>query len=917
MYATPWLNNINRSDILPPMTVRKKVKESKEWIMAVMDSFEHIGLLQFRENLKYWDYYRMVDGKMSYQELKEVVPHLGGLQDLLDGVGIPTFLKHYDILGTIVNYLVGKYIDMQDKFHVTDIGEIAENEYLRFKNDQIQKALTQLIDAEVKIKMAEAGYTPEGKQFNSQEEQQQFLQQLEKVKEEFTPKDTKNSAGSKFKTIGIQWGEATLDKDKEAMNLSKREKEEFKDKLLTGRCFREYKIAFDKYSPVTWSPKNTFFSKEVTSEYVQDGEYVGRVMYYTPSEAIKLYGHEISTENQKKLLGGNEMWKNFVGDGVFSGTIEQSIESNFNKPTRVPFDNYIDYNFYLGLQDELGIPMGNMSVFNPDGTETQVDRYLPRMQNHNSGSYSFYANVVRDDFDHRRDLCQVTEVYFIAYDLYGFLTYEDPDTGLVKTAEVTEDILPQFLKENNIKTTYKESIVEIMDSVENNTLKWVYRPVCYEGVKIQSGNLNEPLYLHCKPCDHQIKGDGEFDIKLPVAGYIGKPLATKIMPFQMAYNICMNQLYNLLEKEIGIFFLLDVNLIPSEIDGWGDAEEAMVSMRNMAKDIGLMPVSTSGDMQKNQNNFNQFSTYNLSYAGQMQSRIQLAEVFKQKAYEVVGVNPQMFMNPTKHETAEGVRLNQEASFGQIAEVYEDFSSYNQRALELHLSVAQYCQSNKKDITIPYTKSDASQQFLKISDPSFPLRRIGLIPSKDSKKRKELESFKQYLLSTNTLGSDTLEIAKLISSDSMSEILEIARTEREKRMQQEQAAHERQKELLSQQAEQIEKQSAMEFERDNMLADKNNTTKIQVAQVTAQGRAADKDADPLSVDAINKTAQVALKQNELESKQMMQEREYSRRDQEAEEQRKLKWAELNQKAKELEAKIKISENQKFQSIINKN
>jgi len=138
MFTIPVLHNINRSDTLPPLHVKKSVKKSKQWIMSVMDSFEHIGLQQFRENMKFWDYYRMVDGKMSYQELKEVIPHLDDLQQLLDGVGIPTFLKHYDILGTIINQLVGKYIDMQDKFHIADIGELAENEFLRFKNEQIQ-----------------------------------------------------------------------------------------------------------------------------------------------------------------------------------------------------------------------------------------------------------------------------------------------------------------------------------------------------------------------------------------------------------------------------------------------------------------------------------------------------------------------------------------------------------------------------------------------------------------------------------------------------------------------------------------------------------------------------------------------------------------------------------------------------------
>ena len=64
-----------------------------------------------------------------------------------------------------------------------------------------------------------------------------------------------------------------------------------------------------------------------------------------------------------------------------------------------------------------------------------------------------------------------------------------------------------------------------------------------EGLKVQSENLTEPLYLYCRPCEHQIKGDSEFDRWLPVAGYIGKSSAKKIEPYQAKYNLCMNQIY--------------------------------------------------------------------------------------------------------------------------------------------------------------------------------------------------------------------------------------------------------------------------------------------------------------------------------------------------------------------------------------
>lgn len=917
MFSSPWVNNINRSDILPPMTVAKSVKESKEWQMAVMDSFEHIGITQFQENTKFWDYYRMVEGKMSYQELKEVVPHLSCVQDLLDDVGIPSFLKHYDILGSIVNQLVGRYIEFQEKFHVIDTGEVAQNEFQRFKDRTIQEALVKLIDNEVNMHLVKNGFDPKaGKKFENPEQQQQYLAELEKQKQDFTPKDTKNSTGMKFKTLGIQWGEATMDKDKEDLKTSQHEKEEFKDMLLTGRCFREYKMGYDNYYPVTWSPKNTFFSKELSSKYVQDGEYVGRVQFYTPSELIKTYGHLIPADKQKELLGGNESWKNFIGEGIYSGTVQQALERNFNIPTRVPYNNYHDYNFYLGLQDHLNIPMGEMTLFNKDGSETKVDRYLPKSHNRNVGAYNYYAQILRDDFIHRDDLSQVTEAYFRAYDLFGYLTYED-QSGTIVTEEVTEGILPQFLKDNNIKKSFKQSMFEIQEEFEVNTLKWVYKPVTYEGVKIQSGNLSEALYLYCKPCDHQIKGASDFDTVLPVSGFIGKAVAPKIMPFQASYNIVMNQLYNLLEKEVGIFFLLDTALIPSEIEGWGDAEEAMVSMRNMAKDIGIMPIATSGDAQKNTNNFNQFSTYNLSYAPQMQQRISMAEFFKMKAYEVIGVNPGRNLQPEKYVTAEGVKISNEESFAQVAELYDEMGNYVQRTWELHLSIAQYCQSNKKDITIAYTKSDASLQFLKITDPDFPLRRIGLLPSKDSKRKKELEGFKQYLMSTNTIGSDLLEVAKIMYSDSMTEALDIAESERKRRLEQDELSHKRQQEIVQQQGQQRAQEAEALFQRESMAEDKKARNRLQVAEISALGRASSNEATSESFDNIQKATEMSLRDRTTESTIDLNNREMERKERADEDNKKFRFAELAQRAEELRVKMLLSENQKYVATVNKN
>jgi hypothetical protein len=865
-----WTNNINQTDILPPLWVKKSVKETDRWQKAVMDAFEYIGREQFIENLKFHDYYRMVEGKMSYQELKTAVPHLEKLADALDGAGIPAFLKHYDLIGGLVRDIVTKYIDMQDKFHITDTGEIGTNEFLRYKNEQIQKELEKIIDEEVKMTLAKQGLTIEGKQFSSPEEQQQYIQQLEQAKIQATPKDTLQSSKKGFKSNGMKWGEATLEKDREYFELNDLGKTELKDKLLTGRCFREYKIGYDSYRPITWSPKNTFFSKEVDARFAQDCRYVGRYHYMTPSEVISKHGSYISTDKQKDLLGGNPDWKTFIGTGEVSGTIEQALNSNFNKPMWVPFDGATDYNNLLGIQDHFGTPMGETIWFDKDGTQQKRDRFLPRYQSHVSmDHYAQHASILRSDFKHRDDLCQVTEVYFIAEEYWGLLTYET-ESGLIVTEEVTEDILPEFLKENGIKQDFKSSIVDVLrngrelEKREINTIKWVLKPVCYEGVKIKSSNLQEDLYLYCKRSDHQIKGDSEFDIKVPVAGYIGEPWAHKVMPYQAAYNLVMNQIYNLLEKEIGIFFLLDVTLIPSEIDGWGDAQEAMIEMRNLAKDIGILPVQTSGESDKNQNNFNQFTTHNLTYAGQIQYRVALADKYKALAYETVGTNPQQALQPTKYETAEGVRLNQEASTSAIAEIFQEFNYYEKRALELHLSVAQYAQSNKLDNTLVYTKDDASITYLRMNDPNLPFRKLGLIPSKDSRKRKEVELFKQKIINDNTVGNDFVALAKLISSDSMQELIEIATEANQRRQEQEQQRFENEKQLLQEEATLKDQLAEKEHQRKLQITDKDNQVKLAVGEMQAKGRAATTDTSLASIESIDKASDEALKRYKIDT-----------------------------------------------------
>ena len=137
---------------LPPLTADLKTRQNKKWKEAVLDGLESIASIQYEENLnRFQDFYDMYDGTLSHTELKEMAPQYEGLSDLLDDAEIPTNVRHWDRIGRIVNSLVGKLLDFQDKFHVTEVGHTAENDFLEHKNKEIRQLFTEAIEAKIKM----------------------------------------------------------------------------------------------------------------------------------------------------------------------------------------------------------------------------------------------------------------------------------------------------------------------------------------------------------------------------------------------------------------------------------------------------------------------------------------------------------------------------------------------------------------------------------------------------------------------------------------------------------------------------------------------------------------------------------------------------------------------------------------------
>src|SRR5690606_3544490 len=118
---------------LPLQTIPQHRKD-KKWEKEVMDRLEEIGVSQISENVEFRDYYRMVEGRVvhaDYQPVPEITRDIISLRNEID---LPSYIKHFDLIGIIINQIVGEYDNHQDKIRIDSLDEFAQNEYSRAKN---------------------------------------------------------------------------------------------------------------------------------------------------------------------------------------------------------------------------------------------------------------------------------------------------------------------------------------------------------------------------------------------------------------------------------------------------------------------------------------------------------------------------------------------------------------------------------------------------------------------------------------------------------------------------------------------------------------------------------------------------------------------------------------------------------------
>lgn len=819
--------------------LKKKLAKTKEGEKSFgeecMDALENIGRQQYQQNLKLIENYEMIKGRFIYSHYFQTEGYDSTLTKLASEFELPISLRHYDIISPIINTLSGEYQKRPDTFKVRQMGEAATNEYLRTKTNFLQKYVFSKIDAEISKRLLEEGMDPERDDFNTEEEAAAYQEQIQQAKQQLTPPEIEKFMNTDFATLAELWAEHERQFAKEYFNLPEKEKVEFEDMLISDRAFRHFHLTPGGlgWSQETWNPVNTFIHESAENNQVEDGDYVGRVLYLSLNTILDKYGHLMSKKEFDMLSGDESGKKTKWADSQFDWVYDNYF---------VPFQGYPTY-------DIMRHAWNNNKESRP-GEIPQLDQ-------------SFFENVSTGNyFNERPGYFFVTEAYWMSQKRIYKITTLD---------EETQQILVNIVDENYvIPKEMVESKNIFADDHDINTYVETWIPECWKGLKINTAadqNLKTDIYLAIGPNDFQFKGEGNiYGSKLPVCGQRfsvrnsrSMSLVDMAKPHQIGYNVCMNQLYQLAEKEIGMFVVMDVNMFPDAKD-WG-GEDAWDKWMLMAKNMGLMPADTSP--QNIQNSLAATGGFlpkviNLDLASQMISRMNMAKFYEEQCMKQVGFNQYRLGSFAQSSTATGIQQGQQASYSQTESYFTNFSNYLRRCITMALGMAQHVQSNKEELIFTHIKGDLSKALIKISGSDIMMAELGVLVSNSQEHIRQLEMVRQYALSNATGALTSVDVADIIMMNSPKEIrrqLEISY----QKIQEQQQAQQQAQQQMGQQANELK---ALEIEKqEKQFYDKlENELNIERIKIGADILNSSEPEEPI----IDNTSSLVSRQNSMDS-----------------------------------------------------
>ena len=806
--------------VMQPLQFVPQKEKDEEWAAWNLDWLEWNGLKQIRRNArKLMKNYKLAKGIIDRSDY--IVEENNEMRDVVELLtkDDPSVLelKFYPIIPNVVNVLVAEFAKRASKLTYRATDELSYNEMLEQKRSMVEETL--LADAQTKIvtAMLEQGLDPE-----SPEAQEELSP--DKLK---TLPEIENFFRKSYRSMIEEWATHQHKVDVERFKMDELEERGFRDMLITDREFWHFHMMEDDYDVELWNPAVTFYHKSPDARYISQGNWVGKVDMLTVSDVIDKYGY-IMTEEQLEALEAiypiRSAGYNIGGlqnDGSFYDATK-SHDWNTNMPS-------------LAYRQYTSAVAGSVT----NGGDI-INEILSQGEDYFDQGTAF--------------LLRVTTAYWKSQRKVGHLT-KVTDTGEVLTEIITEayKVIDQPVYDTRLfknKTTDNVIFGEHID--------WIWVNEVWGGIKIGPNlpsfwGMNNPggfspIYIglqnnHIAPLKFQFKGDNSlYGCKLPVEGSVFSDRNTKstalidlMKPYQIGYNIVNNQIADILVDELGTVIMLDQNTLPKHSLGedWGKGNyaNAYVAMKNFQ----ILPLDTSITNTENALNFQHFQKLDLDQTNRLMSRIQLANHFKQQAYEVIGVNPQRMGQQIAQMTATGVEQAAAASYAQTEVFFIQHCDYLMpRVHQMRTDLAQYYNSTKPSARLSYITAADDKVNFEINGTDLLMRDLNIFCSTTANHRAVLEQLKQMAMQNNTTGASIYDLGQVVQSESISELSTALKDSEQKQQAQKQQEMQQQQQMQEQQIQSQQEIEKMKIDAQAMEKEKDRQRDILVAEIRASG-----------------------------------------------------------------------------------
>lgn len=432
-----------------------------------------------------------------------------------------------------------------------------------------------------------------------------------------------------------------------------------------------------------------------------------------------------------------------------------------------------------------------------------------------------------------------------------------------------------------VDETYKKGTLPTEQSLE-----WGWINEWYQGVKIG------PDIYHVKPFK-LLNYCPIIGMTYEVKNTEARSLVDLMKPFQVIYNVCMNQLFKLLEKEIGKVYLTSIRHVPIPKDG--DAQDALDMWEMEARNRGVVFIDDSPENLKSPSSFNQFRDIDLTRTQEIQSRYTLAQQMKNECWELVGLSKQRLGSVTASESATGTNAAIQQSYSQTEPLFVAHEYIMGQLYQAIIDAAQYVESNKPESTISYITDEGEAAFISVNGTDIKFRDLKVFPTnrpEDTQMFNELRQLAQAIIQN---GGTLYEVVELYSTKSMREMKKTFKDMRDRLVQQQEQAQqiqqqqlEQQKQIADAQLQQAMQMKQQEIENENYQKelDRINKKEIAIIQATGFGKVEGEDVNENEVPDVLEASRLVLEETR------------------ANKEHQLKLAELQTKASQEQQKLEL-------------